>query len=419
MAGDVTERVWETPSSVVQGGQRVELIVAGELWESAAVERTRHSLHVEGVEARGYRAPFGRETKPLKYADVVDRLVAKCEGERILLVPAGMATVQGFGEALQRWCEEPFEVGKPLEVTGKRRVLAALRPTEAGGEVLWGEVGEELAGMLVDLGLHDGEVTGAVQYRKGVALRKPEGADTFQRLSGLGLGARLEAPIWLPDRPELEAARDGWVYRCNNELLRPDLSAAVGCDALVAVAAGIKPWHFANDLRKTLRRVVVIDSQMAQLGFAYRAFQGVEQARSWRELCDGSPYRSDKDEHLHGAHDRLFRRIRRGRGEWKFEVEFVLADIVSQTLGLVEHLKRKGIVRPVFWYSNIFQPYVGEGLAEHHAGLEYSFVTLIRREFPGAVLFASGRKPVVNPLVKTDYPGFLFRSRRFLSRKLF
>ena len=398
--------------------RRLALIVPGASWETPAVERSLLSLRREGLEAVSFRPSFGTESASLGYADVVKRLLSESRAERTVLVPAGVVARPGFADALRRWSESPAEADDASGSARNQRVLMAFQGQQPSEHARTLQVSEEMQRLVDDLGLGGKPGSNLQMYTSGRALRRPEGEDMFQRLQALGNAVRFESEPIVLDERQLDREYEGWVYRCNNEPLDVDLTAARGCDALVAVAAGIKPWYMANALRETLRQVVIFDSHKPQLGFAYRTWKGLGSARNWGELCDGSGYRSVEDRHLRSAHEELFPAIKRTRQEWEFPVTFVVANILTQTLGLIEYLKSAGVKRPVFWYSNIFQPYIGEGLSEHHAGLEYSFGLLVRDAFPEAVLYGAGTKPVVDPRVETFVPGFLFRVRRYISTRL-
>jgi hypothetical protein len=248
----------------------------------------------------------------------------------------------------------------------------------------------------------------------GRHLRNHAGTDLFQRLGERPLFRHCEPPAEEISDQQLSSAREGWVYRCNNEPIELDLSAAIGCQTLVSVAAGIKPWWIANALRRTLRQMIVVDSRVPQLAFAHHAMQAIGQAPSWSALCDDLPFRSIDDLPLRPFHNRLYRELRTTRTEWNFTTHFIAANLQTQTFGVLELLRKFAPGETCFWYSNIFRPYTRPGHSEHHAGVEYSFLELCKTALPGLVCFNAGLRPVEDPRSDRLRPDLQFRLRREL-----
>jgi hypothetical protein len=233
---------------------------------------------------------------------------------------------------------------------------------------------------------------------QGRVFPRTEGERTFQALQARdGDPAALEAPIAVLDAAGFASVPPGWAFLCNNEPVPIDVERARHCDCVVAVGSGIKPWYLANELRHGIRRLIITDANPIQLRFAWDVLGAIRDAKTWDDLWRLPGYMSEDDDQFREGHNLAFERIRQGIGEWNFAVDFLHCDIIKQSFGLLRHIRALGLQRPLFWYSNIFQPYLGKTWSEHHEGVEYSFVSLLRQHFPETVILNSGEHPIGDP----------------------
>jgi hypothetical protein len=371
--------------------------VVGEFWERALVARAQVALALEGIDALTYQFRYDHDTRPLCYHDILGRLVRTAATDRhLLIVPASVIVQGGFCKALEELIDRTdLEHSARKMIDPRQRQLAlCTRSRQLDRSTACWSVEDDLAKYVrrVEIDLRAQPLP--ISYRPGQPLRRLEGRQTFQALRELdGEPQRLETNIQLLDLAMREALPGGWVYRCNNEPVEVSIDRAFGSDTLVALGSGIKAWYLANELRRSLRSVVIIDASLPQLRFAGDVFRSLATAESWDQLCELSAYTATDDSQWRESHNRLLRRIAPVRNDWRFDVTFVHCNLVTQTFRFIRLLKALSTSRPVLWYSNVFQPYLRAGCSEHHVGLEESFVRLLSDEFPSIVLFNSSVLP--------------------------
>jgi hypothetical protein len=399
------------PSRIATGKTKPQPVrfvvrVAGACVERALAARSLRSLDAQGIEAKSYEFAFGLDNAPIPYAEVTARLLREAGSSRlVVVVPAGVIALTGFRQALlafvakalvsssrQRWKSRPH--------TRARRAIALLRPLGRSRTVTaFHAAPRDFDGCAKLLPVRPPTMVAkpAGPYPWGRVFAITEGENTYQALQALGHPERLEAELRRLDPNALDHLPRGWVYRCNNEPVRINLTAGAHCDTLVAVGSGIKPWYLAHALQPGIRRFIIFDQNLAQLRFAGEAWRALGNASSWDEIGGLVEYRSEDDRRYRAEHNLIFEEIRAGLPRWTVAPVFVHGDFVTQTFRLIALLQSLGAARPLFWYSNVFQPYFNTDWSEHHEGVEYSFVALMRRTFPGTVMFNSGEYPITDP----------------------
>jgi hypothetical protein len=220
------------------------------------------------------------------------------------------------------------------------------------------------------------------------------GQNTFEDLEQDAERLSLERPLATLSASALRALQPGRVFRCNTEDLYEGMSECQGCDVLVTMASGIKPWHFASQLRHSLKHHIVVDQTLSQLRFAFDARQAIGEAPNWPAICALPGHSSITEAEPLARHDAIYRSIRAGRIEWRFETSFINADLLTQTFRIADLIQGYRPRKLVFWYSNIFQPFFNSRFSEDRYQVEASFARLMLRRFPGALLYNANRRPV-------------------------
>ena len=374
--------------------------VVAEAWKRPFTGRTLFSFQRIGLHAQvsDYWALEG--LRPPSYSDLVrDALQRTGPGRRALIVPSGIFATPGFGRALDlclesiRSCDAQAVRLSSIPV-GPRGAILAQGITPGQSNSLFFKL-DQLQKYLTAKFPRALEKTTPVRAASGAIPRYviEQGRDTFQDLERDEERIALEPPLDQLSPEALRAVTPGWVFRCNTEGVCESISEAQGCDMLIAVASGIKPWQLANELRRTLKYLILIDVSLPQLRFAWEAFEAIGRAPSWSAICQLRGYSSMPDKATRVRHDELYETIRAGRNEWRFETIFLHCDILTQTFRLLEFIKTHRPRKVLFWYSNIFHPYFGQRFSEDHHKVEMSFVRLMQREFPGVLLYNSHREP--------------------------
>jgi|HubBroStandDraft_1064217.scaffolds.fasta_scaffold02267_2 GT2 family glycosyltransferase len=377
--------------------------VVGEAWKRPLTGRTlcafqRIGLHADAI---GYSAL--KSFCPPSYSDLVRGALERTGPRRYaLIVPSGIFPTPGFAEKLDRCLEtvrppdaQPLHLPLISEFSREAILAQGITPGQSTSLLFkTGQLHEHLAAKFPSAL----ETTTPVHAGNRAIPRYviAQGRETFQELEQDGERIILERPLDKLSSEALRAVMPGWVYRCNTEPVCACISEAQGCDTLVAVASGIKPWHFANKLRHSLTRLILIDSSLSQLRFAFEALQAIGDAPNWSTLCRLPGYSSLPDEEFRTQHDVLYETVRAGRNEWRFETIFLHCDLLTQTFRLLDFIKTHRPHKMLFWYSNIFQPHFdsfGEQFSEDHHGIEISFLRLMQQEFPGILLYNSRREP--------------------------
>lgn len=372
----------------------------GEAWKRPFIERTLFSLQRCGLNAEATDHWAIPAQHPLTYPELVRDALERTGPERYsLIVPAGMIAASGFPRALDR-CLETVCPGNAhqLQISGLADIPNG--PLLAQGIA----PGQPTCISFKADGLNEHLVArfpGA--FESALPIRSDSyvipryivrlGRDTFQELAKDEERLSFERPLEQFRAEALRTLTRGRVFRCNTEEIYESLSEAHGADTLVAVASGIKPWYLANELRSSLKQLILIDKSLAQIHFAFDAFESIGEAESWSEICRLPAYTSLATDDSLPRHDYLYEAVCADRSEWRFETVFLRCDLLAQTFHLVEFIKKYPTRKLVFWYSNIFHPFFGQRFSEIHHQLETSFVRLMQREFPGILLYSSGREP--------------------------
>jgi hypothetical protein len=386
----------------------VRCFVVGECVDRALVARSQRSLALAGIQADAYEFKFGVDRRPLHYGEVVGRLLRMAGPRRhVVLIPAGVIALAGFGDALCEFVDGALNAARPAgwqsrPLSGAPREVMLSRGIAAGESRFFARTVDASVTARTDFvaagpargnprpwGSYDGQ---------GRVFPVTRGEQTFQALQArAGDPAALEMPITVLDKAAFDSMPPGWAFLCNNEPVRISLAQARHCDCVVAVGSGIKPWYLANELRHGISRLIIADANPVQLRFAWDVLGAIRDAKSWDDLWRLPGYMSEDDDQFRAGHNLAFQRIRQGIGEWNFDVDFLHCDIIKQSFGLLNHIRSLGLKRPLFWYSNIFQPYLGKTWSEHHEGVEFSFVSMLRQTFPETVVFNSGEHPIGDP----------------------
>lgn len=375
----------------------------GEAWKRPFTGRTLFSLQRIGLPSQTNDFWALESSRPPEYPELVRDAIERTGPARYaLIVPSGMVAGPRFAKALNRY-------------------LAAARPHNA--ELSLSSIQDYARCSFLAEGTVPGESTTRVyklhQLRRHLIVRYPRGLQSttavpvpsdvipryaiqqgqhlFEELGRARDRLAFERPLAPMRHHALRAAAPGWAYQWNTEPVGESFPEALGCDTLVAVASGIKPWHLANELRSSLKRLVLIDASLPQLRFAFQAFEANSHAQSWSAICQIVPQTSIPDEAYRHQHDLLYERLRACRHEWNFEPTFFHCDVLAQTFRLIELIKAYRPRKLVFWYSNIFHPYFGERYTEDHDHIETDFVRLFHRQFPGVLLYNSCRDPIPCP----------------------
>jgi hypothetical protein len=372
----------------------------GEAWKRPFTGRTLFSLQRIGLQVQATDYWALKIAHPPSYSDLVrDALEKTGLGRHALIVPSGVFATPGFAGAVDM-CLETIRLGNaqavPLSLIPEERrsvmLVRGIAPGQSTGDFYKIDGLREYLTARFPRAL---EKTTTLLAGGGSVPRYliEQGRDTFQDLKQDDQRIALERPLDQLSPEALRAVTPGWVFQCNTEGVCERISEAHGCDMLVAVASGIKPWHFANELRHNLKCLILLDVSLPQLRFAFEAFEAIGEAPSWSVICQLPGYSFMRDEVSQAWHDEIYKKICAGRNEWHFKTIFLRCDLLTQTFRLVEFIKAHRPRKLLFWYSNIFHPFFGQRFSEDHSKVEMSFVRLMRQEFPGVLLYNSHREP--------------------------
>lgn len=380
--------------------------IAGEAWQFPLISRTTCALAELGIDALAIDHWEAAAAAPLTYEGIIKRILQEVDDNiSSLVIPAGIVpntnTLACLNDVLLKHEQNGDLKWLTLNLARPPKQPFFIRKSISGGGeyILFGQIGRDWEAIYhPDFETANTSEASTDQCKKFIINR---GASIFQSIQEFQTPFELERPLQILNRDIFPYIPKTKVFRANTESIPDILPEAEGYEILIAVASGMKPWYLANELRQSLRQLILIDASASQLRFAYEASNSIATAQSWSQICENSGFPPhSKEKNIH-QHDLMFHKLREGQPDWRFETTYLLANIHAQTMRLLDALTELHSRKVVLWYSNIFQPNFNNLYSENHHYVEQSFLRMITERIPNILAFGSQRA-IRNKDFRTD-----------------